>query len=88
MKTRFEAYGSGIEKGWLKPNEARYFENLDELDGLDVINFGLGAVLYDPNTKTYYTPNTGEQKGLNGGGKETEKPVEEEKQGEENEIEE
>lgn len=88
MKTRFEAYGSGIEKGWLKPNEARYFENLDELDGLDVINFGLGAVLYDPKTKTYYTPNTGEQKGLNGGGKETEKPVKEKKQGEENEIEE
>jgi len=58
MKTRFEAYAIGIEKGWMKPNEARYLENWDEIDGLDVINFGLSAVLYDPDKKTYYTPNT------------------------------
>lgn len=82
MKTRFEAYAVGINNGFIKPNEARYLENMDELDGLDVINFGLGAVLYDPNTKTYYTPNTGEQKGLNTGG------GAEEKQGEENKVEE
>lgn len=88
MKTRFEAYGSAIEKGWMKPNEARYFENMDELDGLDVINFGLSAVLYDPTTKTYYTPNTNVIHGLNGGGGAEEKPVEEEKQGEDSEIEE
>lgn len=82
MKERFEAYGIGIEKGFIMPNECRYLENMDELDGLDVINFGLGAVLYDPKTKTYYTPNTGEQKGLNKGG------GAEEKQGEENKVEE
>lgn len=69
MKTRFEAYGIGIEKGFITPNECRYFENMDELDGLDVVNFGLSAVLYDPKTKTYYTPNTGERAGLNGGAK-------------------
>lgn len=70
MKSRFEAYGIGIEKGFIMPNEVRYLENMDELDGLDIINFGLSAVLYDPKTKTYYTPNTGEQAGLNGGKKE------------------
>lgn len=67
MKTRFEAYAIGIEKGWMKPNEARYLENWDEIDGLDIINFGLSAVLYDPKTKTYYTPNTNTTAGLNGG---------------------
>ncbi len=67
MKTRFEAYAIGIEKGWMKPNEARYLENWDEIDGLDIINFGLSAVLYDPATKTYYTPNTNTTAGLNGG---------------------
>ena len=67
MKSRFEAYGIGIEKGFMKPNEARYLENMDELDGLDVINFGLGAVIYDPKTKSYYTPNTDTKASLNGG---------------------
>lgn len=66
MKSRFEAYGIGIDKGILMPNEARYLENMDELDGLDVINFGLGAVLYDPNKKSYYTPNTDTTASLNG----------------------
>ena len=65
LKTRFEAYKIGIESGFYMPNEARYQENLDEIDGLSVVNFGLGAVLYDPEKKTYYTPNTGEEKGLN-----------------------
>ena len=82
MKTRFEAYQIGINSGFIKRNEVRYLENMDELDGLDVITFSLGAVFYDPATKTYYTPNTGEQKGLNAGG------GAEEKQGEENKIEE
>ncbi len=88
MLSRYQAYAVGIEKGILMPNEARYLENMDELDGLDIINFGLGAVLYDPKTKTYYTPNTGEQKGLNADGGAEEKPVKEEKQGEESKIEE
>lgn len=32
--------------------------NLDYIEGLDVVNVGLGAVLYDTNTHQYYTPNT------------------------------
>ena len=83
LKTRFEAYGIAIEKGFMTANEARYLENMDELEGLDVINFGLASVLYDPKTKKFYTPNTGEHTGLNGeNAKETE-PKETEK-GEEN----
>lgn len=66
LKTRFEAYKIAIESGFMTANEARYIENMDELDGLDVINFGLGAVLYDPSKKEYFTPNTGEKASLNG----------------------
>jgi hypothetical protein len=32
---------------------------MNNVEGLDVVNVGLGAVLYDTNTHTYYTPNTG-----------------------------
>ena len=34
-KTRYEAYGKGIQDGWLTRNEARRMENLNPLDGLD-----------------------------------------------------
>lgn len=59
MKSRYEAYKIAIESGFMTANEARYIENMDELDGLDVINFGLSSVLYNPKTKKFYTPNTG-----------------------------
>lgn len=39
-------------------NEMRKQLNLDYIEGLDVVNVGLGAVLYDTNTHQYYTPNT------------------------------
>lgn len=35
-KTRYDAYGRGIQDGWLLRNEARAMENLNPLDGLDV----------------------------------------------------
>ena len=66
IKTRFEAYKIAIESGFMMANEARYLENMDELDGLDVINFGLASVLYDPKTKKFYTPNTGDKTTLDG----------------------
>ena len=31
---------------------------MEYIEGLDVVNVGLGAVLYDTNTHQYYTPNT------------------------------
>ena len=39
-------------------NEIRRAENMNYVEGLDVVNVGLGAVLYDTNTHKYYTPNT------------------------------
>ena len=39
-------------------NEIRRAENMDYIEGLDVVNVGLGAVLYDTNTHKFYTPNT------------------------------
>ena len=35
IKTRYEAYASGINAGWLVPNEAREMENRNKLEGLD-----------------------------------------------------
>jgi HK97 family phage portal protein len=59
LKERYEAYKLAKETGFLTINEIRREENLNYVEGLDVINVGLGAVLYDTNTHTYYTPNTG-----------------------------
>ena len=58
LKERYEAYKLAKETGFLTLNEIRRAENLSYVEGLDVVNVGLGAVLYDTNTHTYYTPNT------------------------------
>ena len=58
INERYAAYKLAKETGFMTLNEIRRAENLDYIDGLDVINVGLGAVLYDVNTGTYYTPNT------------------------------
>ena len=60
IKERFEAHKIALEKGWETINEVRKAENMNNIDGLDVLSFSLGSVLYDVNTGTYYTPNTGE----------------------------
>ena len=39
-------------------NEMRKEEDMNNIEGLDVINVGLGAVLYDTKNHVYYTPNT------------------------------
>lgn len=84
LKTRFEAYKLAIEGGFMMANEARYLENMDELDGLDVINFGLASVLYDPKTKKFYTPNTGDKTTLDGKKVKETEPKKETEKGEEN----
>ena len=38
---------------------------MNHIEGLDVVNVGLGAVLYDTNTHQFYTPNTGDTQLLN-----------------------
>jgi len=58
IKDRYESYKLAKETGFLTLNEIRQAENLNWIEGLDVVNVGLGAVLYDVNTHTYYTPNT------------------------------
>lgn len=58
IKERYEAYKLAKESGFMTLNEIRKAENMEYIEGLDVINVGLSAVLYDINTHQYYTPNT------------------------------
>lgn len=58
LKERYDAYKIAIESGFKTRNEIRYMEDDDALEGLDVINLGLGDVLLDTETGTIYTPNT------------------------------
>lgn len=58
LKDRYESYKLAKETGFMTLNEIRRAENMNYVDGLDVVNVGLGAVLYDTETHTYYTPNT------------------------------
>ena len=64
IKERYECYKLAKEIGFLTKNELRREENRNDIEGLDVIDFGLGSVLYDVKTKTYYTPNTNEKSDL------------------------
>lgn len=58
LKERYDAYKIAIESGFKTRNEIRYMEDDDALEGLDVINLGLGDVLLNTKTGTIYTPNT------------------------------
>jgi len=59
LEERYNAYKTAKETGFLTLNEIRREENLNHIEGLDVVNVGLGAVLYNTETHTYFTPNTG-----------------------------
>lgn len=65
VKERMEALKIAKEIGLKTINEMRKEENLNYIEGLDVVNVGLGAVLYDTETHTYYTPNTDTTSNLN-----------------------
>lgn len=58
LKDRYESYKLAKETGFMTLNEIRRTENMEYIEGLDVVNVGLGAVLYDVNKHVYYTPNT------------------------------
>lgn len=58
LSERYTAYKLAKETGFITLNEIRREENMEYVEGLDVVNVGLGAVLYDINTHEYYTPNT------------------------------
>ena len=57
MKERFEAYGIGIDKHFLQTDEIRKFEDMDPI-GFNFVKLGLGDVLYNPETKEVFIPNT------------------------------
>lgn len=62
MKDRYESYAKAKEAGWITINEIRELENLEAIDGMNVLNVGLGAALYsvDGNIDItrFYVPNT------------------------------
>lgn len=58
LEERYQAYKLAKETGFMTLNEIRRAENMNWIEGLDVVNVGLGAVLYDTNRHVYYTPNT------------------------------
>ena len=58
IEKRFNAYEKGLKNGFLQIDEIRERENYEPL-GLNFIKLGLSDVLYNPDTKEIYTPNTG-----------------------------
>lgn len=65
LKERYEAYKLAKETGFMTLNEIRRAENMEYIEGMDVVNVGLGAVLYDTNNHTYFTPNNNSTTDLN-----------------------
>lgn len=57
IKTRFEAYKTALDANLMQIDECRYMEDLEPL-GLNFIKLGLQDVLFNPQTKEVYTPNT------------------------------
>ena len=86
IKERYEAYKLAKETGFLTINEIRRAENLNHIEGMDVINVGLASVLYDINTHKYYTPNTDALTDPNEGGSQEETEAEAEEKHLEQEI--
>lgn len=58
LRERYEAYQIAIKNGFKTRNEIRYMEDDDAIEGLDMINLGLGDVLLNAETGEIYTPNT------------------------------
>lgn len=59
MLSRYQAYEVAVRNGWMQLDEVRYEEGRNPL-GLKFIRLGLDTVIYDPETKMIYTPNTKE----------------------------
>ena len=74
LQERYNAYKTAKETGFMTLNEIRQAENMNSIDGMDVVNVGLSAVLYDTETGKYFTPNTGQQAELKEGGENIEYP--------------
>lgn len=57
IKERYEVYKASKECQMTTINERRRAENLNEIEGGDVIDLGLGSVLFDVKKQQYFTPN-------------------------------
>lgn len=64
IEKRFKAYEIATRNGFMQIDEIRYREDLEPL-GLNFIKLGLQDVLYDPETKQIYTPNTNKTANMN-----------------------
>lgn len=60
---RYTAYKTAIDSKIMTIDEARYLEDMKPL-GLDFINLGLGAVLYNIKTKEIFIANTGKTENI------------------------
>ena len=65
IKDRYAAYEIGLRNNFLQVDEVREREDMEPL-GFEWIRLGLDSVLYNPKTKTIYTPNTNETKEMSG----------------------
>lgn len=63
IKERYDAYKIGLEKNFLQIDEVRQKEDMEPL-GIDWIQMNLNTVLYNPETKDIYTPNTNQTANL------------------------
>ena len=66
IKSRFEAYKIALDSNLMQIDECRYIEDLEPL-GLNFIKLGLQDVLFNPQTKEVYTPNTNKVTNIEGG---------------------
>lgn len=66
IEERYKAYEKAIKMGIKTINEVRRDENMNAVEGMDVLNLGLGSVLYEIDDQTFFTPNTGTMVGKDG----------------------
>lgn len=67
LKERYEVYQLAKQCGLMTINEMRKAENMNTIEGMDIINLGLDSVLYNTQTGEIYTPNTGSTKSAQSG---------------------
>ncbi len=60
VKSRYEAYKTGLESGFITVDEVRKREN-EEPIGLPFVKLNLADVLFDPDSQTVYAINTGQR---------------------------
>lgn len=58
LKERYEVYQLAKQCGLMTINEMRKAENMNTIEGMDILNLGLDSVLYNTQTGVIYTPNT------------------------------